>query len=255
MDDKITVKILRSRQGHPELDHYDDFIVPVQPGVTVLDILFYIQDQLDDGLVFRYSCRGAVCGSCAMLINKIPRLACKTQVKPLLSEPIRALKAPFGKMLDTIPWDPESNIIIEPLPNFPVVKDLVVDLSSFWEKFNKITPWILGDPSGQAPMTPEKANALAKVANCFLCATCVGSCPINAKSPEYLGPAALAHMWRYVEDPNDQQSKNRLETINTKPEGALGCEYYYNCVKVCPRSVAPAKEIRSLRDKMSSNPD
>ncbi len=230
-------------------EKYDEFQVPTSCGTTVLDALFYIQHNLDDSLAFRYSCRGAVCGSDAMLINKVPRLACKTQIHGLFEGRRMELKAPFQRMLPTIEWNPEEDILIEPLPNFNVVKDLVVDLTPFFEKLKKVRPWILSATPSEK-MTPEKTRLLERVANCFLCASCYGSCPINNQSSEYLGPAALAWAWRFIEDPSDEETTNRLEELNSKPEGAYGCDFFFNCVRVCPRQVAPAIEIRKIREKI-----
>ncbi len=231
-------------------DRYDVFEVPLSSDLNVLDALFYIQAKLDDSLVFRYSCRGAVCGSCAVLINKIPQLACKTLVKPLRTETPVKLNEVFGKMLPTTPWDPKTEVLVEPLPNLEVVKDLVVDLTPFWQKLERIKPWLQAIPEKAGKMSQVKAQALERVANCFLCASCVAACPVNAKYPEYPGPAALAQAWRYVEDPAERNSEERVQALNRKPQGALGCEYFYNCTKVCPRNVAPAAEIRLLREKM-----
>ncbi len=237
---------------NPETDmkeHYKEYTVPLEPGMTVLDALFYIQHNLDQSLVFRYSCRGAVCGSCAVIINKIPRLACKTQISTLANERKISLKAPFKKLQQTIDFNSEEEVLLEPLPNFNIIKDLVVELKPFWDKLESISPWIIS----QAPsdiMAPELAQILNRAANCFLCALCYGTCPINNTFDNYLGPAALARAWRFIEDPGDQATQERLSKLKTKPEGALGCEYYYNCVKVCPRQVAPALEIRKIREKM-----
>ena len=242
--------IHRYNKTRSDPEHYDSFEIPITPGMTVLTALFYIQGKLDDSLAFRYSCRGLVCGSCAMLINKIPRLACQTQIEQLPNLKPPALKGQFGKMLSTIDWNPETSILVEPLPNFQVLKDLVVDLKPFWEKLEAIQPYIIGNPDPKQRISPDEAKKLKKAANCFLCAACYGSCPINNSYPTYLGPAALAQAWRFVEDPFDSKSLDRLKAVDKKPEGALGCEYYYNCVKVCPRHVAPAREIRLLREKM-----
>jgi succinate dehydrogenase / fumarate reductase iron-sulfur subunit len=185
-----------------------------------------------------------------MIINKIPRLACKTQISSLGNEKPLDLRKVFGKLVSTIEWDPKNEVLIEPLPNFKIIKDLVVDLAPFWAKFETVKPWILGSSPHAGEMSADKATELEKAANCFLCALCVGTCPINAQYPEYVGPAALAQAWRYVEDPTDPLAATRLQLLKAKPEGALSCEYYYNCVKVCPREVAPAREIRLLRGKI-----
>ncbi|MHA2060523.1 MAG: succinate dehydrogenase/fumarate reductase iron-sulfur subunit [Candidatus Ranarchaeia archaeon] len=246
----ITLKIYRYNPRVDIKDRYDTFSVPLSSGLSVLDTLFYIQGKLDDTLGFRYSCRGAVCGSCAILINKVPRLACKTLVKKLPREKTIQLNEVFGKMRPTTSWDKKTEVLLEPLPNMEVVKDLVIDLTPFWEKLEKIKPWLQANPDRAGKMSQEEARILDRAANCFLCASCYGGCPINDRHPEYVGPAALAQAWKYVEDPAEEHPQDRLSALNTKPEGALACEYFYNCVKVCPRNVAPAAEIRLLREKM-----
>lgn len=250
MSTKMSFKIYRYDTQNDPVERYDVFTIQLQPRMNVLDALFKIQATLDDSLVFRYSCRGAVCGSCSMIINKIPRLACRTQISNLANEKPLGLRNAFGKMMPTIEWDPKKEVLIEPLTNFKIIKDLAVDLRPFWAKLEKVKPWILESSPNAGEMSPDKAKDLGKAANCFLCALCVGSCPVNAQYPEYLGPAALAQAWRYVEGLTDPLATSRLGMLNSKPEGALGCEYYYNCVKVCPRDVAPAREIRLLRDRI-----
>jgi succinate dehydrogenase / fumarate reductase iron-sulfur subunit len=251
MTKSIRFKVFRYNvQNEPET-RYDEYDIPLEPGMTVLDALFYIQRHLDHSLVFRYSCRGAVCGSCSMIINKFPQLACRTQITDLATEKKLELRAPYGKLQHTIVFDPKREVLLEPLPNFKLIKDLVVDLDPFWEKLEKIRPWIIAkEPSGE--MTPELAHRLDRAANCFLCALCYGACPINDRFDQYIGPAALARAWRFIEDSADETTDQRLAELKTKPEGALGCEYYYNCVKVCPRRVAPAMEIRKIRQKMGA---
>ncbi len=242
-------KVFRYNPENKPKSRYDEFDVPLNPGMTILDGLFYIQHNLDQSMAFRYSCRGAVCGSCAIIINKVPRLACRTQIVNLMNEKILELKAPYGKLQHTIDFNPEQEVLLEPLPNFELIKDLVVELKPFWEKLEKIRPWIITQKPSEK-MSPELAHRLDRVANCFLCALCYGSCPINNRFEEYVGPAALARAWRFIVDSTDEVTQERLANLKSKPGGALGCEYFYNCVKVCPRKVAPALEIRKIHQKM-----
>ena len=250
MTNSVKFKVFRYDLKKEQHTKYSTYSVPIKPGYTTLDALFYIQRKIDDGLAFRYSCRGAVCGSCAMLINRYPQLACKTQVTTIFKETQKTIKRPDLLLPTDIKWDPQTEIIIEPLPNFKIIKDLVVDLNPFFDKLERIKPWIQGTSSRADVMTRELSKKLERVANCFLCAACYGACPINSQHIEYLGPAALARAWRFVEDPADETHQDRLRSLNSKPEGALGCEFYYNCVKVCPRKVAPAQSIRLLQEKM-----
>ena len=119
---------------------YDTFTLDPEPGTTVLSALFEVQRRFDESLAFRNSCRGAVCGTCAMLINRVPRLACRTQLGALLEgKPGIALHA-YTLPDHTEPWDPGAEVIVEPLPNLPVIKDLIVDMGTFFRYYREIDP-------------------------------------------------------------------------------------------------------------------
>jgi succinate dehydrogenase / fumarate reductase iron-sulfur subunit len=239
-------RVARSREG-TEITHYDLYKVDLRKGMTVLDVLFQIQDHMDESLAFRYSCRGAVCGSCAMLVNKIPVLACRTQVSSLKKAPSK-LK-PFAALTNPpTGWNPEIEVLVEPLPNLPILKDLVVDMAQFYDALESLKLW--ADPTkGDNPrvQSPTDRKKIERYVNCIMCALCFGSCPINAENEEYLGPAALAKAWRFSEDSRTEESKKYLEAAKA-PEGSPLCELIYNCVKVCPKGVAPGGAIRKIKD-------
>ena len=109
-------------------------------GMTVLGALFQVQQKFDDSIAFHYSCRGAVCGTCAMLINKVPRLACRTQVKSLLKGELKIPLSPYPALEDTVEWDPKEEVLVEPLPHLPVIKDLIVDMEKFFDFYKYIEP-------------------------------------------------------------------------------------------------------------------
>ena len=178
--------------------------------MTVLDALFQIHDRQDDSLSFRYSCRGAVCGSCAMLINKVPRLACRTQVAGLIDEKPMTL-APSPSIAQTAGWDPSTEALIEPLPNMPVIKDLIVDMGAFYAKYRQDRSDAARRDTGEKEslMEPDIVHELERYTNCILCAACYGACPVNGIDPEYLGPAALAKLYRFHIDPRDRYQGNR----------------------------------------------
>ncbi len=241
-------RIARSREGET-YPHYDVYEVDVKKGMTVLDVLFKIQDEIDPSLSFRYSCRGAVCGSCSMLINKVPRLACRSQVLLLGKEDIK-LK-PFAALLN-VPndWDQENEILIEPLPNLPILKDLVVDMDKFYHAFEEMKLW--SDPSDSETVrmqNPEERKKIERYVNCILCAICYGSCPINAEREEYVGPAALAKAWRFSQDSRTPNPQRYIE-IAQRPNGAPMCDLIMNCVRVCPKGVAPGGAIRKIKKQM-----
>jgi succinate dehydrogenase / fumarate reductase iron-sulfur subunit len=239
-------RVARSREG-TEITHYDLYKVDLRKGMTVLDVLFQIQDYMDESLAFRYSCRGAVCGSCAMLVNKTPVLACRTQVSSLKKAPSK-LK-PFAALTDPpTGWNPEIEVLVEPLPNLPILKDLVVDMTQFYDALESLKLW--ADPAkGDDPrvQSPTDRKMIDRYVNCIMCALCFGSCPINAEKEEYLGPAALAKAWRFSEDSRTEEAKKYLEAAKA-PEGSPLCELIYNCVKVCPKGVAPGGAIRKIKE-------
>lgn len=225
--------------------------VETHHGMTVLDALFQIHDRQNDSLSFRYSCRGAVCGSCAMLINKVPRLACRTQVAGLINERPMHL-APSRSIVQTDDWDPSTEALIEPLPNMSVIKDLIVDMEDFYAKYRRIMPtlhaYVTGDR--EPVMEPRAVHELERYTNCILCAACYGACPINAIDPEYLGPAALAKLYRFSIDPRDNHGGNRLDLADGT-HGWWACEFYTNCNSVCPRDVPPNIAIGRARQKLT----
>ena len=247
----MKLRIFR-KSSDPEAT-YRLYDVEAAPGMTVLDALFQIHDRQDDSLSFRYSCRGAVCGSCAMLINKVPRLACRTQVAELVNETPMKLN-PSHSIRQTTGWDPSNEVLIEPLPNMTVIKDLVVDMEGFYAKYRRIQPTLRTQDVGEREsfMGQDVVNELESYTNCILCAACYGACPVNGIDPEYIGPAALAKLYRFIIDPRDTAGRMRLE-IADEPHGWWACKFYTNCNKVCPRGVPPniaiGRAIQELKEK------
>lgn len=238
-------RIARSRDGG-SITHYDLYKVDTRKGMTVLDALFQIQDRMDPSLSFRYSCRGAVCGSCSMLINKEPRLACRTQVADVKSNDMK-LK-PFAAISETPKgWNSGAEVLVEPLPNMPILKDLVVDMTKFYDVLESMKLWSATEDGDTSRLQrPEERKKIEGYVNCILCALCYGSCPINAVKEEYVGPAALAKAWRFHEDSRSSEIR-RYEDAATQPEGAPLCDLIMNCVKACPKGVAPGSAIRKIK--------
>jgi len=232
---------------------YDTFDVEPRPGMSVLSALFHLQDEIDDSLSLRYSCRGAVCGNCAMLINKVPRLACRTQVEALLAGADRVELKPYAALEATVDWDPGTEILIEPLPHLPVIKDLVVDMTGFFEYYRAVEPVLKpSEKPGEREylMEPAAVRKLEPYTNCILCATCFGACPVNAKNPDYMGPAALAKLYRFHIDTREADDDSRLMLANRR-EGWWGCEFHTNCRKVCPKQVPPNLGIGAARREIT----
>ena len=210
--------------------------------MSVLEALFQIQDEEDSTLAFRYSCRGAVCGSCAMMINKKLRLACRTQVSEVAGEKVLSISA-YGPIAK-----PEiktgNDILIEPLPNLPLIKDLIVDMKPFLKNYEYVKPWFESALKNgkEKPMSQEEVKKVDKYAACILCGLCYGSCPVVSRNDKYLGPAALAKAWRFYED-SRYQNGDRMLTRVDKPDGVWACNHVYRCVEVCPKQVPPTNAI------------
>lgn len=234
--------------------HYDNFEIELSAGMTVLSALFKIHEELDDSLAFRYSCRGAVCGTCAMLINKIPALACRTQIEPLLRGEGKIKLRPFPGMEEIMSWNPENEVLVEPLPSLPKVKDLIVDMDRFFEFYRAVKPTfkpVSEPPEKEWLMQPDAVKELEKYTNCILCAACVGSCPVSGKDRDFLGPAALAKLYRFYIDPREADDESRLMLANSK-FGWWGCEFHANCKAVCPKGVPPIEGIGKARKKIKA---
>ncbi|MFX1535375.1 MAG: succinate dehydrogenase/fumarate reductase iron-sulfur subunit [Promethearchaeota archaeon] len=228
---------------------YERYSVPLTSGMTILEALFYIQDHFDSTLAFRYSCRGAICGSCGMTIDKYPRLACKTQIAAI--KDIRIPKLPeivFGEILD---WDKDTEILIEPLPNMKVLKDLIVDMEPFWKFYREVKPYFVGEWKDIAPeslQSPKEAQSIEHLIYCILCGLC-WTCPVSGKNKDYLGPAALAKGFRFIADTRVPRAHGEkiLERVKLE-DGVPACEKIFACNRVCPKGVRPGTAIKLTRD-------
>jgi succinate dehydrogenase / fumarate reductase iron-sulfur subunit len=230
-EEAYTFKILRYDAKEPEKEpRFATYRIKVITGLTVLAVLLRIRDEIDGTLSFRSSCRSAVCGSCAMVINGKIDLACRTQV------------ASFG----------ESTIILEPLPNMDAIKDLVVDLTSFWTMYEKIKPYLIRrtpDPEKEIPQSEEERSRIDQFVNCILCASCYGACPVLSRDPEYLGPAAMAKLERFVLESRDERPREMIEEVNNE-KGVWGCDTVFRCMDACPKDVRPTDGIVGLRQTL-----
>lgn len=247
----MKLKVYRYHEGM-DSPRYDTFEIDPSPGLTVLGALFQLQKEFDDSIAFHYSCRGAVCGSCAMLINKVPRLACRTQIVSLLKGELDVPITSYPGINKTIEWDPEKEVLVEPLPHLPVIKDLIVDMDTFFKYYRSLEPILRpseDDPEKERRMDPQHVKELELYTNCILCAACFGACPVEGNNPEYLGPAALAKLYRFHIDPREAEENERLKLADTL-NGWNACDSYGNCYQVCPKGVSPimaiAKAVREL---------
>lgn len=230
-DNAYTFKIFRFNPDVDRKPRFDTFVKNFPKGATVLDALLNIQETEDDGIAFRFSCRSAVCGSCGMLINGAPVLVCRTQLTALIGD----------------------QVLLEPLPNMDIIKDLVVDMKPFWKSYLRIEPWLHanGDhaPVKERLQFPDQVKKLDPYINCILCACCYGACPVLSHEEDYLGPAAIAKLFRFMEDSRDQRGLKFLEKVNSQ-QGLWACHTILRCIDACPKDIRPTDTIEALRRKM-----
>lgn len=212
------------------------YTIPVRRGMTVLDALIYIKENIDHTLAYRASCRMGICGSCGMVINGKPRLACETQVYELGTD----------------------SIIVEPLKNYEIIKDLAADFSLFFEKQMKVMPYLVRkgeeeywNPTREYRQTPEERLLYEQFSNCITCGLCYSACPTNATNLNYLGPQALMNTYRFIADSRDEGVLERIEVVDCV-DGVWGCHLSGACSDVCPKGVDPALAIQLLRGVVAS---
>ncbi len=206
---------------------YDEFTVPYESSLTVLEGLFYIQEHLDGSLAFRYCCRAAVCGSCAMYINGTYRLACQTNVRHLHGDAIT----------------------VEPMPHIPLVKDLVSDMTDFFAKYEAVKPYLMRNsktPDAEIPQSEADRKKLDMPIDCIMCGCCYSSCPSVWGEGSYLGPAALLKAYRFEVDSRDEAGKTRLPSFDNE-RGIYRCHTITNCVEACPKELNPTEAIQWLK--------
>lgn len=229
---------------------YDQFEVPIKKGMSVLEALFYIQDYFDSSLAFRYACRGAICGSCGMTVDKVPLLACRTQVSTVKTtkKPINLPEFKFGNDSN---WDKENEILIEPLPNMEVLKDLVVNMDSFWKFYREVEPYFTrkwNDIAPESTQSTSQMKTIERLVYCILCGLC-WACPVNKKNLNYLGPAQLAKADRFIRDSRlDDQQQNLILSRVLQDDAVPACEKFFVCNRVCPKGVMPGTAIKDIRD-------
>jgi len=223
----LTFKILRFDPLEEKPPHFEVFQHEPKPRDSVLEALKDIRDQQDPSLSFRYSCREAVCGACGMVINGQITLACKTQVESLQSD----------------------LVVVEPLPNLEIQKDLFVDMEPFWEAYRRVQPYL--QPAGARPdngyrVEEKDMEKVFQYVTCIMCGCCYSSCPVVARDERYLGPAALAKLYRFIKDPRDKRPFSAWREVDS-PSGLWGCDTVFRCNEVCPKAVRPADGIEGLR--------
>jgi fumarate reductase iron-sulfur subunit len=225
----IHVEVTRYSPEQDAKPHWQAFEVPLRKDWVVLDALNYVKDQVDGSLAYRWSCRMGICGSCGMTVNGEPKLTCATFLSDYAPGPVR----------------------VEPLKNFPVVRDLVVEITDFLQKLAKVKPWILRKEekplaAGEYLQTPEQLDTYKQFSMCINCLLCYAACPVYGLDPLFAGPAAIALAQRYNADSRDQGAAERMDILS-QHDGIWGCTFVGECTKVCPKRVDPAGAIQQYK--------
>jgi len=236
----ITIDILRYRPEIDERPFTQTFELPYHAEMSILEALQYIKDHLDSSVSFRWSCRMAICGSCGLMINEVPKLGCKAFLR------------------DYYP----NKIVLAPLANFPIERDLVVVMDDFINKLVEIKPYIMPDKNnpdankclseGAYQQTPAQMEKYRQFSMCINCGLCYAACPQYGLDNTFIGPAALALIARYNRDSRDVGHAQRMKIVNQEA-GVWGCTFVGYCSVVCPKDVDPAGAIQLL--KVASSKD
>ncbi|MGH8687995.1 MAG: succinate dehydrogenase/fumarate reductase iron-sulfur subunit [Burkholderiales bacterium] len=209
---------------------FREYEVPRRESQTVLDVVTHIQRSIDATLAYRYACRVGMCGSCAMTVNGVPRWTCRTHVDKVASD---------------------GQLSVAPLRNLPVIRDLVADMSGFFDKWAAARGRFEGTRSRRddlervAPGSPERLRADAAI-ECIGCAVCYAACDVVAANPHYLGPAALNRAWTLVSDVRDASQAERLRAV-AGDAGSLACHTHLSCTERCPKGISPTAGIAGLK--------
>jgi len=234
MADQIKLTIWRYNPDKGEEYRPQTFTIPYQKDWSILDALNHIKAEVDGSLSYRWSCRMAICGSCGMMVNGTPRLTCSTYLNEFYP----------------------NEVTLEPLANFPIIKDLVVDLTDFMDKLRSVKPWIIRenkkddeDTSKEYLQTPTQMESYYQQSLCINCTLCYAACPAYGLHSDFLGPAAIALTYRYNNDSRDQGREDRRKVVAAE-NGVWKCPVVGDCTEVCPKHVDPSAAIQ--RTKVNS---
>jgi succinate dehydrogenase / fumarate reductase iron-sulfur subunit len=231
----ITLSIYRYNPEVDEKPYMKDYVlaIPKQSDPMVLSLLERLKAEQDSSVSYRRSCREGVCGSDGMNINGTNGLACVTHISQLNSD----------------------KIVIRPLPGFPVVRDLVVDMTQFYQQYERVEPYLQNDeaePAQERLQSPEERSKLDGLYECILCACCTSSCPSFWWNPDkFIGPAGLLQARRFLADSRDKATDHRLNKLQD-PFSVFRCRTIMNCANVCPKGLNPTEAIAKIRTQMLS---
>ena len=223
---QVKLRILRFDPEKDKRPHYENYVVEGEPNDQVLDLLNKVKWYQDGTLSYRRSCAHGICGSDALRINGVNRLACKVLVK-----------------------DVGTKITVEPLLGLTVVKDLIVDMEPFFEHYRSVMPFLVNDeppPPQERPQNQEQRARFDDTTKCILCAACTTSCPSFWANDEYAGPAAFVQAHRFIFDSRDRAGAERLAILNDRM-GVWRCHDIFNCTDACPREIEITKAIGEIK--------
>jgi succinate dehydrogenase / fumarate reductase iron-sulfur subunit len=233
---EYTLKLRRYDPHSGEAPYYEEYRVDLEPHRSVLEAILQVKNEQDGSVGVRCSCRAAICGSCGVRINGKPGLACHTHLDKAAATGVNA----DGR-----------TILVEPMGNMPVIKDLIVDMDAVhWKKIQRVTPWLIGKepvPEREYVVPHENMVDVTQSMACIQCGACVSDCLSMEVDPLFVGPAASAKAYRFVGDPRDAQQYERLKDLAEDPHGIFDCTHCFNCIEACPKGVAPMSQIMRLR--------
>jgi len=219
-------EVLRYDAAADRAPCFQAYEVIAEGKTSVLEALLKIQAEQDPSLAFRYACRGAVCGSCAMSINGKLDLACRVPLENLHAD----------------------CVVLEPLPHFEILKDLVVDMDPFWEKYERVRPWLHAGTGGdrESRIGEAEREKIDQYVNCILCGLCYAACPVLSSNENFTGPAALAKLYRFLADSREDRGARTLQSEDSN-EGTWGCRTITRCIDACPKQVRPTDGIAGVK--------
>lgn len=239
----VPLRIFRFKEG--QTPHYDTFTVQVPDTAHVIDALVTVWAEHDHSLTFRHACHHSSCGACAVRINGVEKLPCITRIVDV--------------------WDGHRPVRLDPLRNFPIVSDLVVDVSGFFQRMSASELEIIRDEEGRLPLSvdafsdgvrlqevepPENLPRFRRYESCIECGICISACPTMATDSRFLGPAALAAIYDEHRKTSDPQKRAHLLALADGEHGVWRCHSAYECTEACPQAVDPAGKIMALRQEL-----